>query len=307
MTPFLLIQQIFSLFLIMLLGAVLVRLKLLHAEDSRILSVLTIYLIVPCMILSAFQIEYSDNVQRGLLLAFAAAVLTHLLLIALTGLTGWFLHFDAVEKTSLIYTNSGNLLIPIITAIMGKEWVIYSLAYFSVQMVLMWSHGKQILCGETRVEIKKILTNINMVAICIGLACFVLQLRFPAPLLTVCDSIGGMVGPTAMLITGMLIGSMNRKAAFTGGRIWLIALLRLIGFPLVVLAVLKYSGLSAFSPEGTTVLMITLLAVITPTASTVTQMAQLYGKDADYASAITVLTTLLCILTMPIMIFLYQL
>ena len=52
--------------------------------------------------------------------------------------------------------------------------------------------------------------------------------------------------------------------------------------------------------------MITLLAMTTPSASTVTQMAQVYGKDADYASAINVVTTLCCIFTMPLMVTLYQ-
>ena len=46
--------------------------------------------------------------------------------------------------------------------------------------------------------------------------------------------------------------------------------------------------------------------ICTPSASTLTQMAQVYGKDADYASAINVVTTLLCIVTMPLMVALYQ-
>ena len=49
-----------------------------------------------------------------------------------------------------------------------------------------------------------------------------------------------------------------------------------------------------------------MLAICTPSASTLTQMAQVYGKDADYASAINVVTTLLCIVTMPLMVALYQ-
>ena len=49
-----------------------------------------------------------------------------------------------------------------------------------------------------------------------------------------------------------------------------------------------------------------LLAAITPSAATVTQMAQLYDREADYASAIYVVTTLLCIVTMPVLVGLYQ-
>ena len=55
------------------------------------------------------------------------------------------------------------------------------------------------------------------------------------------------------------------------------------------------------------IVVVNLLATCTPSASTITQMAQIYGKDADYASAINVVTTLLCIFTMPLMVALYQL
>ena len=49
-------------------------------------------------------------------------------------LLGHALHLDAVEKASMIYSNAGNLIIPIVTAVLGKEWVIYSSAFLSVQL-----------------------------------------------------------------------------------------------------------------------------------------------------------------------------
>ena len=58
------------------------------------------------------------------------------------------LKLDGVEETSLIYSNAGNLIIPIVTAILGKEWVIYTSAFLSVQLFLLWSHAKMKLCGE---------------------------------------------------------------------------------------------------------------------------------------------------------------
>ena len=89
--------------------------------------------------------------------------------------------------------------------------------------------------------------------------------------------------------------------------IWKVAFLRLIALPLVVLCIFKYSGLAALVPDGQSILMISLLAASAPAASNVTQMAQVYGHEGDYASAINVITTLLCIGTMPLMVFLYQL
>jgi predicted permease len=104
----------------------------------------------------------------------------------------------------------------------------------------------------------------------------------------------------------MLIGGMDLKKLLSYRRLPMVVLLRLVAVPLVVLVCLKFSGLARFSENGDTILMISLLATMTPSASTITQMAQVYGKDADYASAINVASTLLCIITMPLIIALYQ-
>lgn len=307
MISLILMKKIFSLFLVMLMGEVLVRCGILQSEDSKSISVVTLYLIVPCVILSAFQVECTPDVRDGLLLALAAAVAIHVLLILLSWPLGRLLHLDPLEKAAAIYSNSGNLVIPLVTALVGGEWVIYSSAFLSVQLFLLWSHAKALLCGETSIDLKKILSNVNMLAILAGIVLFVTGLRFPGPVEDAIDSLSAMVGPASMLVTGMLIGGMDLKKTFAYKRLWLVTALRLIIFPLLVLALLKYSGMASLVENGETILLITLLAAITPSASTITQMAQVYDRDADYASAINVATTLLCIATMPAMVFLYQL
>ena len=94
-----------------------------------------------------------------------------------------------------------------------------------------------------------------------------------------------------------------RTAVPDGGKV---AFLRLIALPLVVLCIFKYSGLAALVPDGQSILMISLLAASAPAAANVTQIAQVYGHEGDYAGAINVITTLLCIGTMPLMVLLYQ-
>jgi predicted permease len=306
MIAFILMKKIFSLFLIMFMGILIVRLKIMKAEQSKSLSMLSLYLIMPCMILASFQVDCTPEVQSGLLLALIAAVLIHIGLIILSLPAGKLLKLDAVEVDSLIYSNAAGLIIPLIIAILGNEWVIYTCAFVSVQLFLIWSHGKSVLCGEAGIDLKKVFTNINMLSILIGIVLFVTGLRFPAPVEDAIESVGNMMGPVGMLITGMLIGGMDLKKLLSYRRLPMVVLLRLVAVPLVVLVCMKFSGLARFSENGDTILMISLLATMTPSASTITQMAQVYGKDADYASAINVASTLLCIITMPLIIALYQ-
>ncbi len=300
-----LVHTILSLALMMLLGAVLVRCRVVKAEDSRMLSTLSLYLILPCVILSSFQIDVTDEVKDGLALAFIAAIVIHLGLILINFPLRAALHLDPVEQTSVLYSAAGNQTIPIVTAILGPEWVIYSSAFLCVQMVQFWSHGKSIICGERGIDLKKILSNINIIASLVGVVLFVTGLRFPPLIAETVSSIGGMIGPVSMLIAGMLIGGSDIGQLFRSGRLWLVTLFRLIVVPLPALVFLKYSGLAHLTPNGADILLITFLAVITPTASVVTQCAQVYGQNADYAGSINVLTTLLSVLTMPLMAALY--
>ena len=306
MIGFILAKKILSLFMMMAMGIILVRAKVIQVEDSRIISLISLYLITPCAIFSAFQIEYTPRILKGLVLAAATALILHIIMIFLTKILEKPMGFDVVEKTSIIYSNSGNLIIPIVTAIFGKEWVIYSTGYLSVQTILLWSHGRMMICEEKDVDFRKIFMNINILAVFIGVICFISGVILPAPVLDAVDSVGAMIGPSAMIVTGMIIGSMDFKKIISYQRVWFISVLRLIIYPLIGVGFLKFSGITGLVPEGATSLMITLLAMTTPSASTVTQMAQIYGKDADYASAINVVTTLFCILTMPLMVTLYQ-
>ena len=290
-----LVGKIAALFIVMFLGFVLVKTGICRSDDSRILSRLSVYIVVPCSILSAFQVSCSPSILNGLLLAVAAAVLIHLILIVLFYFIGPLLHLNGVEKASIIYSN------------LGPDWVIYSSAYVSVQLFLLWSHGKMMICEEKKPDFKKIITNTNMIAILFGIFLFLAQISLPGPVDSAVRSLGSMIGPLAMLISGMLIAGTTPQEILAFPHIGLVTILRLIGVPLLTILLLKFSGLASFAENGSQILLVTLLATITPSASTITQMAQVYGKDARYAGAINVITTLFCMITMPIMVYLYQL
>ncbi len=62
----------------MVMGVLLVKTNVLKTNESKSLSSVVIYLVMPCLIINAFQIKYTDSIRNGLILAFAAAILIHL-------------------------------------------------------------------------------------------------------------------------------------------------------------------------------------------------------------------------------------
>ena len=90
-----------------------------------------------------------------------------------------------------------------------------------------------------------------------------------------------------MFVIGMLIGGMDLKKVLTNKKAYFISFMRLIVIPLIALLILKVSGLVGWNKEGEEILLIVFMAVISPVASTVTQMCQVYDNDSRYAGRCT--------------------
>lgn len=206
------------------------------------------------------------------------------------------MHLNEVEIASVYYSNSGNLIVPIVTFILGQDWVLYGCVFMSVQLIFLWTHCKKIISRESSYDWKKIVLNINMISIFIGVVLFFAKIHLPEIINNTLGSVGSMIGPASMIVTGMLFAGMNLKQIFADKRVYFVSFLRLIAVPLLALVMIKISHLAMFSADGNKIMLIVFLAIITPSASTITQMCQVYGNDSRYASAINVMTTLFSIL-----------
>ena len=302
----LLMNQIIQLFIMIFMGFIIVKAKLLKAEDSKILSVIVLYLIIPCVIINAFQVDYTPQTVKGLLIALAGSVMTQVILLIVVSILGRVFHLNEVEVASIYYSNSGNLIVPIVTFILGKEWVLYGCVFMSVQLVFIWTHCKKIISRESTYDWRKIVLNINMISIAIGIVLFLTRIHLPAIINNTLSAVGSMIGPASMIVTGMLFAGMDFKQIFANKRVYFVSFFRLIIVPVIALFLIKCSQLSTFSSNGNKLMLIVFLAIITPSASTVTQMCKVYENDSQYASAINVVTTLLAIVTMPLMVMLFQ-
>jgi len=301
------ITKITSLFLAMLTGFILVRSKLLKSDDSTIVSKIVMYIVMPCAIISAFQISWSESIFHQFMFSLMVSagvfafqmVLVHLLMrpLKLTGL----------EKMASIYSNSGNLIIPLVGFCLGNQWVIFSLAYMFIQSLLMWTHGKALIQGKSKLSPKDLFLNVNFITTIVGFALFILNIQIAGPLQVFIDDMSVLLGPLSMLVSGMVIAQTTFVKVFKNKRMWLVCFIRLMLTPAIVVLMFKVLGLASLCSGGYELLIITLFAVSAPTAVLSVQMSQLYGNDSTYASSINVVSTVLCVATMPLWLLVYSL
>ena len=302
----LLIQQICQLFIMIFFGFLLVRGRVLTAENSKVLSILLLYVACPCAIINSFMIDFTSDKLIGLGISFLGAILVHIIFIPLANLLGKIFGFTPIEKATLIYSNSGNLIIPIVMSLFGKEWVIYASCFIVVQTFLFWTHCRLIIVGKGNLSLKMIAKNINIWSILVGAFLFAFQIKLPSIINGTLSSIGLFIGPNAMLVAGMLIAAIPLRSIVSSKRIYLVTLLRLLLIPIALLVLIKLIGFVHWVEKGEIIVLISFLATTSPSASTVTQMAVIYNNNPQKASAIYGITTLLCMFTMPLVIALYQ-
>lgn len=302
----LLAEQITALFLMGLVGYIAVKGNVLRTKDSQIISNVVVYVCSPFVVVDAFQIECSSEKVKGLLLAVVGSLLVHLLMIGVGRLIGGPLHLNGIEKASVEYSNSGYLIIPLVSAVLGPEWVFYTTAFIVVQTVLVWTHGQSIVRGKGEADFRKILLNPNVIAIGIGFLCFVLRIQFPGPISTCIHAFGEAIGPISMMVVGMLFADVDILWVLRQKRPYLICALRLILMPALTILLFKITGLASVHEDGKMILLIVLLATSAPSAVMITQLAQIYKKDATYASVINIMSVIFSIATMPIVSYFYN-
>lgn len=302
----LLMEEIVKLFVIMFMGYAVVKAGLMKSSESKSVSVILVYLVIPCVIIKAFQVDYTPDVQKGLFLAIAAAVAVHILFLLITIPLKKIFQMDVIEQATSIYSNAGILVIPLVQELLGQDYVIYSSAYIAVQLILLWTQGKNMLCEEEKLEWKKIFLNVNIISIIAGIVLFLFRIKLPAGVQDVLGMMNNMIGPLGMLLAGMAIAEVPLKSIFTKKRNYLSVAFRLLLYPVLGLFLMKAIQIVVNLENSSQILLTVYLACVTPACASVTSMAQLYDKDAAYASSLYVLTTLLSIVTMPVMVYLYE-
>lgn len=301
-----LLQQILVIALMILFGIAAGKSKILTLENSATISKLVLYIIGPCMTVAALQLDYSNEKALGFALAVLAAIIYHIVMI--TG-TRWFrpiLKLKTVEEASIIYSNSGNLLIPIIGYVLGSEYVFYCCAYSIVQTILFWTHLLSVISGEKKTNLKKIIINPNIIACIVGLIFFFARITLPDIVASALSRTGNTIGPLSMIVIGIMIADADLKTIFSQKAIWLVSFLRLILSPALTAVVLGILVNTIIPKSMISVLFVFFLATAAPSASTVSQMANVEHRDEVLAGSINIMTVVLCIITMPLMTFFFQ-
>ena len=297
--------------LLVALGYILAKRGFLTERFQKDLTSFMMQVALPANVLTTASNPFSPDLSQNLLLTVGIAVVYYAAAFAFTFFVRRFLPLDekgrAMFTLMAVFANTAFLGFPLITELLGQEGLLYAVIFNMVWLVFFFTIGISMVSGQRQIRLKSILSMPVSLASLAAVVLYVSPFRFPVFVQDTLSTLGAMVVPISILLIGCSLVPIRPVEVLKDPWSYFVSALRLAVFPLAVLVLLKYSGLAALAPNGETILLVSFLASATPAASAVTQMSQVYGPDGTYAGAINVSTTLLCIITMPLLITLYQL
>jgi predicted permease len=293
----LIFNQLMKMLIIMAVAFVCYRIGLINQEGNKNFSNLLLMIINPCLIITVYQTDYDPVLVRGLLIAFAAAVVSHVIaiLISMVLIREKDNAECAVERFSTVYSNCGFIGIPLISNVLGNDGVFYLTAYMTVFNILSWTHGLGLMKGHFSIRyLKEGLRSPMILCTVTGMILFFLKLRIPGVLLDSMTYIADMNTPVAMMVAGFSVAQADLKKLVSHLRIYWICFLKLLLVPLCILLFLWIARVPS------DIAYVTLIAAACPTATTTTMMSIRYNRNYTYASEIFALTTVLSLVTIPL-------
>lgn len=295
---FTVIQQIFSMFLMVMVGFFMFKAKMITEAGIKNMSVLLLKIVMPMIVISAFQRQFDAGLFLEWCIMFGASLLTYLVCIILAEI---FFRKDgnyplAESKLSLVLPNCGFLAFPLMQALAGDIGIFMGSTSVILLNIIQWTYGVKLLKSNEKIGIRKLILTPGTIAIVCSLILFISPVKLPKPVFLAIDSIGSLNTPLAMILLGAMLAQTDIKLALSKFCYYKISILKLLLVPLVMMFIFK------FLPFSDTVRLVAFICSVVPTATSVSMMAQLYDSDYRYATNAVVITTVLSVVTMPILL-----
>lgn len=292
---FIVAQQVGVLFLLMGVGFVLGKRRVLDAHTVSQMSNLLMFVVTPCVVIDCLQVSFSPHLASALLWGLVFLVGQYAVLILLSQAT--FRRTPPETRGPLrfaqVYSNNSFMGLPLLQAALGSAGAIFVVPSLVAFQVAMWTHGVLVMGGK--ISPKKALLNPGVLSSLVGFALFFSQITLPSVVGTAVGFLADMNTPLAMIIIGLQMSWGDLGRTFTDRKLYGVSAIRLLLSPLLTMAILF--PFRNFDPNLFCALIILSAA---PVAGATSIFAQRYQQDTTAAAQAVTLSTLLSLLTLPV-------
>ena len=292
-------SQVLILMILVALGAMLSKTGILTESGVRSITDMVLMTVTPCVIIKSFVREFDAKALKGLLISFLIAALVHIGFIVLSRI---ILHSkdisrERVLRLGVIFTNCGYMSLPLQEAILGETGVFYGSSFIAIFNLFVWSYGIITISGDKKyLTPKKLVFNPGMIGLAVGLVIFLLSLPVPKIIYQPISFVASLNTPLPMIIIGYHLSKTDILKSIKDLQCLLASLVRMLLLPSVAIALMYLCRVRG------DMLVSAAISCSAPTAAITTMFASKFGGDTELSVNMVSLTTIMSLLTMPLMI-----
>jgi len=299
----LLISTVSILLIYMAIGFILVKSGKAKLNHIKSLTALLVYVLGPAMIINSFlQMEFSWESFAKIGIYFVISLAVQLIFFLLIFIVIGRKYSDSkyrILSVGSVLGNVGFLGMYIISSIFPTEPIV--LCYSSINVMTMnlivFTIGTYLITNDKKyISVKSAILNPTTIAILISIPLFISNIHFPNVIMQPVGILAKMSTAVCMIILGMRLADCSLKALFTRGFVYATCFLKLVVFPVLAFFLVK------LIPIDDQVIKTTIVVLaMTPSGAIIESLAELHECQQDFAANVVLLTTILCVITIPVM------
>lgn len=292
-------QQVLVLFILIAVGFGCGKKGVITEHASKKMTDIVLYVVTPCVMIAAFQREFSFELLGKVFIAAitATVIMAASILLARLVIRDKNEARKKVLQFSVIFSNCGFMSLPLQKALLGDDGWFFGSIFVAIFNVFCWTYGLADMSGDIKqLSIKKLALNPGIIGVLAAVILFAAKIKLPVFIIEPVTHLANLNTPIPMLIIGFYLSRADFKKAFTDKGTYLAMLLRLAVIPVAAALAMALLHLDAKMTIAFTI------ACSAPTAATTTMFAAKFDRDVELSVSAVTASTLLSIITMPLVV-----
>lgn len=295
-------QTMLKLFLLLVLGFVLFKCHIFDEYTNKKISALIVNVASPMLIISSIA-GVEGNDKSIVFLMIGAGILMYIGFIILGKIINRIFPFPKkdwpVYECMVVFANTGFMGYPVLLDVFGQEAVFYASLIHMAFNFFVYTYA--IMCltkgddSEFKLNFKQLLTP-GIILIFVGIFIYLFDIQLPSVLMDTVNSVGSLTAPLSMMMIGSSLAVYPIKDSFTDWRSYVFAFVRLMIVPFVTMVVCRLLHINPYYAN------ITIITNAMPVGSMVLMLATQYNANVKIVTRNIVVSTLLSVITIPIVV-----
>ncbi|MCI8286867.1 MAG: hypothetical protein HFH89_04265 [Lachnospiraceae bacterium] len=300
MTLFTVFFQMLALLIMIGAGFFLTKAKMMDAHTNTQMSKMIVNLFNPLLIVSSAA-NSAGQVSLHTMGTIAVIASGMFVIFILVGMLLSPLFDKAPDQRKIfqmmfVFSNLGFIGIPVVSSILGEEYVVYVSEFLLIYTLVFYTYGVALMDGKFSLSSMKSMLNPGTISALASLLIIVLGIQLPGFIKTAVSYLGNVTSPMALVAVGFTLAHSDLKKIFGQPKLYIFSVIKLLILPLLMLPLLKL----ATDSQGLIFVCIVMFGM--PIGNMPLILGNQKGIDGSTCSAAIILTTLLCVLTIPVLL-----